>query len=131
MRTFDEVTLICNQLDYLQKIMPASTVLNGVGAYINNVFPFPTDVIRCNRVKSGEAILCLPEEYFMGIGTSKEGTLTFSDDFKFLEDKRTFKIKMHGMGKAFDNTVAILLDISDLEEAYIMMKAADVNIPTA
>lgn len=123
MRSFDEVTLICNQLDYLQKIMPASTVLNGVGAYINNVFPFPTDVIRCNRVKTGEAILCLPEEYFLGIGTSKDGTLTFSDDFRFLEDQRVFKIKMHGTGKAFDNTVAILLDISELEEAYIMMKA--------
>lgn len=123
MRSFDEVTLICNQLDYLQKIMPASTVLNGVGAYINNVFPFPTDVIRCNRVKTGEAILCLPEEYFLGIGTSKDGTLTYSDDFRFLEDQRVFKIKMHGTGKAFDNTVAILLDISQLEEAYIMMKA--------
>ena len=103
--------------------MPASTVLNGVGAYINNVFPFPTDVIRCNRVQTGEAILCLPEEYFLGIGTSKDGTLTFSDDFRFLEDQRVFKIKMHGTGKAFDNTVAILLDISELEEAYIMMKA--------
>lgn len=134
LRAFDEVTLICNQLDYLQKVMPATTVLNGIGAYVNNVFPFPTEVIRCNRIATGEAILCLPEEYFLGIGTSKEGTLQFSDDFKFLEDKRTFKIKMHGAGKAFDNTVAVLLDISGLEEAYIMIKAAEaleVTVPKA
>ena len=127
-RSFDQVTLICNQKDYLSKIMPASTVLNAAGAFTNNIFPFPTEVIRCNAVATGEAILCLPEEYFFGIGTSKDGTLEFSDEYRFLEDQRVFKIKMHGMGKAWDNTVAILLDISNLEEAYVYIKAADVNV---
>lgn len=126
-RSFDQVTLICNQKDYLSKIMPATTVLNAAGAFTNNIFPFPTEVIRCNAVATGEAILCLPEEYFFGIGTSKDGTLEFSDEYRFLEDQRVFKIKMHGMGKAWDNTVAILLDISNLEEAYVYIKAADVN----
>ena len=121
-RSFDQVTLICNQKDYLSKIMPATTVLNAAGAFTNNIFPFPTEVIRCNAVATGEAILCLPE------GTSKDGTLEFSDEYKFLEDQRVFKIKMHGMGKAWDNTVAILLDISNLEEAYVYIKAADVNV---
>ncbi len=127
-RSFDQVTLICNQKDYLSKIMPATTVLNAAGAFTNNIFPFPTEVIRCNAVATGEAILCLPEEYFFGIGTSKDGTLEFSDEYRFLEDQRVFKIKMHGMGKAWDNTVAILLDISNLEEAYVYIKAADVNV---
>lgn len=119
LRTFDEVTLICNQKDYLGKVMPATTVLNAVGTFTTNIFPFPTEVIRCNAIETGKAILCLPEEYFFGLGSSKEGTLEFSDDFQFLTDKRTFKVKMHGMGKAWDNTVAILLDISELQEAYI------------
>ena len=130
LRTFDEVTLICNQKDYLGKVMPATTVLNSMGSFTGNIFPFPTEVIRCNAIATGKAILCLPEEYFFGLGSSKEGTLEFSDDFKFLEDKRTFKIKMYGMGKAWDNTVAILLDISALEEAYVYIKAADVNVST-
>jgi len=128
MRSFDEVTLICNQKDYLSKIMPATTVLNAAGSFTNNIFPFPTDVVRSNRVPKGKAILCLPEEYFFGIGTSKEGTLEYSDDYHFLEDQRVFKIKMHGYGKAWDNTVAILLDISNLVEAYVYVKAADVNV---
>ena len=128
MRSFDEVTLICNMKDYLSKVMPATTVLNAAGSFTNNIFPFPTDVVRSNRVPTGKAILCLPEEYFFGIGSSKEGTLEYSDDYHFLEDQRVFKIKMHGYGKAWDNTVAILLDISNLEEAYIYMKAADVNV---
>ena len=128
MRSFDEVTLICNMKDYLSKVMPATTVLNAAGSFTNNIFPFPTDVVRSNRVPTGQAILCLPEEYFFGIGSSKEGTLEYSDDYHFLEDQRVFKIKMHGYGKAWDNTVAILLDISNLVEAYVYVKAADVNV---
>lgn len=127
-RNFDEVLLICNQKDYLSKVMPATTVLNAAGGYTKDVFPFPTQVVRSSAVATGKAILCLPKEYFMGIGTSKDGTITFSDDFKFLEDKRTFKIRMHGMGKAYDDTCAVLLDISQLEEAYIYIKAAAVTI---
>ena len=119
MRSFDEVTLICNQVDYLRKVMPATTVLTTGGTYATNLFPFPTDVVRCNKVPTGRAILCLAEEYFMGIGTSKAGTLEWTDDLKFLEDQRAFKIKMHAMGMPMDNTVAVLLDISGLNPAYI------------
>lgn len=119
MRRFDEVTLVCNQVDYLTKVMPATTVMTAGGTYATNLFPFPTDVVRSNEIATGKAILFLPEEYFMGVGTSKDGTIEYSDEFKFLEDKRTFKIKMHAMGKAFDNTVAVVLDISELDPAYI------------
>lgn len=119
MRSFDEVTLVCNQVDYLTKVMPATTVMTAAGLYAQNVFPFPTDVCRSNAVDTGKAILFLPEEYFIGIGSSKDGNIEFSDDFKFLEDLRTLKIKMYAMGRAFDNTVAIVLDISELNPAYI------------
>ena len=122
MRSFDEATIVCNQVDYLTKVMPATTVMTAAGTYAKDLFPFPTKVIRSNAVETGKAVLFLPREYFMGIGTSKTGTLSFSDDFKFLEDKRTFKIKMHAMGKAFDDTCAVLLDISDLAAAYIYVK---------
>lgn len=123
-RKFSEVLLICNQLDYLQRIMPATTVYDN-GVYVKNLFPFTTDVTISNHLAEGEAIICLPEEYFMGIGGSKDGIIEYSDDLKFLEDKRVYKIKMHGMGKAYDNTVAILIDITDLEPAYQMVKVAD------
>ena len=130
-RNFDEVTLICNQVDFLSKIMPATTVLNAAGGFTKDVFPFPTQVIRSSAVATGKAILCLPKEYFMGVGSGKEGTLTFSDDFKFLEDKRTFKIKLHGMGTAYDDTCAVLLDISDLEEAFITVKNVSDEVVSA
>lgn len=129
MRRFDQVTLICNQVDFLGKIMPATTVLNTTtGLYTKDLFPFPTEVIRSNEVDTGKVIITLPEEYFMGIGTGKEGTLEYSDDFRFLEDQRVFKIKMHGMGRAYDNTVAVVVDISDLEPASLLVTEL---VPTA
>lgn len=130
MRSFDKVTLVCNMVDYLNKIMPATTVMNTSGQFVNNRFPFPTEVIRSTELETGKAILFLQEEYFMGIGGSKDGTIEYSDEFKFLADQRTYKIKMHGMGRAYDNTVAVVLDISNLETAYITVLNKDAT-PTA
>lgn len=123
-RKFSSVTLACNMTDYLTKVMPATTVLSNNGGFVRDLFPFPTDVVVENTLADGEAILFLPEEYFLGIGQGKEGTITYSDDFKFLEDKRVYKIKMYAMGRAFDNTCAVLLDISGLDPAYITVKTA-------
>lgn len=125
MRAFDAVTLICNQVDYLKKIMPATTVLNGVGAYARDLFPFPTEVIRSNEVKTGQAILCLPEEVFFGVGGNKDGTIVYDDSYKFLEDIRTYLIKLHGNGRPYDNTVSVVLDISELDPAYITVKTEE------
>lgn len=125
MRSFDEVLMICNQVDYLNKIMPATTALTTGGTYARDLFPFPTEVVRSNEVKTGQAILCLPEEYFFGLGESKDGKIEYSDEFKFLQDARTYKIKLHGNGRPYDNTVAIVLYISKLDPAYVTVKTAD------
>lgn len=125
MRSFDEVLMICNQVDYLNKIMPATPALTTGGTYARDLFPFPTEVVRSNEVKTGQAILCLPEEYFFGLGESKDGKIEYSDEFKFLQDARTYKIKLHGNGRPYDNTVAIVLDISKLDPAYVTVKTAD------
>lgn len=124
-RVFDRVQLICNPVDYLNKIMPASTVLTANGTYASGLFPFPTDVIQSSQVTEGEAILCLLSEYFMGVGNSKEGVIEYSDDFKFLEDQRTYKTKLYAYGTPIDNTVAVRLDISKLEPAYILVKGTN------
>lgn len=125
MRKFEKVTMVCCMTDYLKKIMPATTVLANNGGFVNNLFPFPTEVVVENAVDEGKAIVFIPEEYFMGIGQGKEGVITYSDDFKFLEDKRVYKIKMYAMGRAYDNTCAVLLDISNLDPAYITVLAKD------
>ena len=122
LRKFSSVLLVCNMEDYLTKIMPSTTAMTATGTYAKNLFPFPTETEISNELATGKAILCLPEEYFMGIGSSKEGNIEFSDEAKFLEDLRLLKIKMYGMGRPFDNTVSIVLDISGLEPAYVLVK---------
>lgn len=122
MRKFGQVQLICNQEDYLNKVMPATTVQNTVGEYVRDRFPFPTECIISNELATGEALLGLLPEYSMFIGGEQNGTIEFSDEFKFLDDTRYFKVRQYGTGRAFDNTSFLLLDISKLDPAYITVK---------
>ena len=126
-RKFKEVCMIVNQADYLTKVMPATTVLNANGTYVNDLFPFPTTVYISNALEDGNAVLFLRDEYFMGMGGTKNGVIEYSDEYKFLEDQRVFKVKQYGAGRAFDNTSALYLDISGLEPAYITVKDVTVT----
>nr|DAE01429.1 MAG TPA: major capsid protein [Siphoviridae sp. ctQtc11] len=121
-RKFDKVLLAVNMTDYLTKIMPATTASNIDGTYTQNIFPFPTETVISNELADGEALLMLPEEYFAGLGTSKEGKILYDDSVKFFEDQRAFMIKLYGNGRPYDNTVSVLLDISELEELYTVVK---------
>lgn len=121
-RTLTKVQLLVNPVDYLKKVIPATTVQATDGTYKNDLFPFPTEVIQTTALNEGEAILCVLNEYFFGLGMSKDASIEYSDEFKFLEDKRTYKSKMFGFGRAEDNTSAVLLDITDLDPAYITVK---------
>ena len=60
------------------------------------------------------------------MGGAKNGVIEVSEEYKFLEDQTTLKIKQHGTGRALDNTSALLLDITDLEPAYLMVKNVEV-----
>ncbi len=125
-RKIEKVGLICNPVDYLNKVMPATTVLNAAGTYTNNIFPVPTEVFQSAELSEGTAILCLPKEYFMGLGSNKNGSITYDDSTQFLEDNRVYMIKSHANGRAFDDTVSLLLDISELDPAYITVKNLEV-----
>ena len=121
-RKLGTVTLICNQTDYLTKVMPATTVLNANGTYVNNLFPYATEVIISNEVADGDAILAVLPEYSLFAGGQQNGVIEYSDDFKFLEDTRYFKVKQYATGRAWDNTSALYLNIKDLDPAYITVK---------
>ena len=124
-RRFQSVCLIVNMVDYLTKIMPATTVQNADGTYTKDVFPFPTEVIVSNAVSTGEAIMFLPDEYKLFAGGQRANVIEYSDEYKFIEDLRYFKVKQYATGRAFDNTSAILLNISNLEPFYMTVKVAD------
>lgn len=113
-RPISRVLLVVNPADYFSKVMPATTVLTAMGTYVGNVFPFPTDVVQSVGVPSGHAVLGIAKKYFMGVGTGKGGKLEYSDDFKFTDDLRTYKIKFFGNGRPYDISAFLYLDISNL-----------------
>lgn len=113
-RPVSRVLLLVNPTDYFTKIMPATTMLTPQGTYVYGVLPFPTDIVQSVGVPSGHAVLGIAKKYFMGVGTGKGGKLEYSDEYKFLEDLRAYKIKFYGTGRPYDINAFVYLDISNL-----------------
>lgn len=113
-RPVNRAILICNPADYFTKIVPATTLLTTGGQYVSNVLPFPTDIVQSVAVPSGHAVLGIAKNYFMGLGTSRGGKLEYSDEYKFLEDLRTYTIRLYGNGRPKDINSFLYLDISNL-----------------
>ena len=122
-RVITKVILVVNPTDYFQKVMPSTTVLTASGAYVSDVFPFATEVYQSAAVAEGKAVLFVEKSYIFELATrNKDGEILSSDEYKFLEDFRTYKIRLLGTGIAEDNTCALLLDISGLSPLYLTVK---------
>ena len=113
-RAVNRVLLVVNPADYFTKVMPATTILTQGGTYMHDVLPFPTDIVQSVAVPSGHAAIGIAKNFFMGLGTSKGGKLENSDEYKFVEDLRTYKIKLYGNGRPKDINSFLYLDISNL-----------------
>lgn len=119
--SLSSLAIVCNSEDYLTKVMPATTLLNTAGAYVNDLFPVTTRVIPSEAVPSGKAVLGLLGEYTLFVGGNRG--LQYSDEYKFLEDQRAFKTVQYANGRADDDTSFMVLNISKLDPAYITVKA--------
>lgn len=114
-RAISSVLLLVNPTDYFTKVFPATTPRTTSGGFNYDVFPFPTTVVQSAAVPSGKAVIGLGKRYFMGLGTGKAGKIEYSDEYKFLEDQRVYRIKLYGNGRPLDANAFILLDISGLK----------------
>lgn len=121
----DGVILVVNTVDYFTKVMPATTVKNVNGRYVNGVLPHPTNIIQSVNLPEGKAVLGLRRRYFMGIGTEKSGKVLESDHYRFLEDERVYLTKLYGNGLPKDNNSFVVLDISELEPAAVEVRVVD------
>lgn len=122
-RKFAKVALAVSMPTYLSKVLAATRVQGADGKYTSYLDSiFPTDFYICNSVPADKAVLFIPKEYYLLIGGTKNEQIEISDEYKFLEDFRYFKIKQYGTGRAFDNTCCLLLDISGLQPAVIAVK---------
>ena len=122
-RNFGRVQLIVSPVDYLTKVMPATTALTADGMYVRDVFPYPTDVIQSTVVEEGKAVLAVLDDYTFAVGGSRNGVIEYDDSYKFLDDARTFRVVTHAAGRAFDNTSALVLDLSDIQPLYTVIDA--------
>lgn len=116
-RSISSVLLLVNPADYFTKVYPATTPRTTDGGFNNGVFPFPTTPIQSSAVPVGKAVMGIASRYFMGLGTGtgKGGKIEYSDEYKFLEDQRVYRIKLFGNGRPMDDKAFIYLDISALK----------------
>ena len=126
-RKVNKLALLVNPVDYYNKIVPATTVMGADGNYRYDVLPVPTTIIQSTALAEGAAVLFMPDEYKLFAGGRRNGVIEYSDEYKFLEDMRYFKIKQHATGRAYDNNCALYLDITNLADLYVTVKAIDVT----
>lgn len=131
-RAVPKVDLIVNPVDYITKIIPATTVLATDGSYKNNIFPYPTTVYQSEMIEEGTAIIGMVDKYFACLSTGKDGKVEYSDQYQFLEDNRVYLIKLYGTGRPKNNNDFVLLDISALEPLKLNVTIENMaDFPTA
>lgn len=131
-RVVKRAILVVNPADYLQKVMPATTVRAADGTYRNDVLPFPTIIIPSAQIAANEALLGIEKRYFMVAGTGKSGKIEYDDSYKFLEDERAYIVKFYGHGQPKDNTSFQLLDITNLKPTVAQVEVINLDeVPVA
>jgi len=116
-RTVTQLLMVVNPVDYFNKVMPATAFQRPDGSWVRDILPLPTKIVQSAYVEQGKAILGLGKRYIMAMGTGKGGRIEYSDEYRFLEDERTYLIKLYGTGRPMDNTSFLVLDIENLVPA--------------
>lgn len=124
-RVVPEVIFVVNPVDYIKKIVPASTVRAADGTYKNNIFPYPTKVIQSAVLDENEAIMGIAKKYFMGVAAGNSGRIEYSDEYQFLEDNRVYTTKMYGMGRPKDNNAFQYIDLTALKPVSLKVEVTN------
>lgn len=111
-RAVPSVLVLVNPLDYWEKVFGATTFLTAQGTYVHGVMPIPSEIIQSVAVPKGKLIAGMGKDYFMGIGSSQK--IEYSDEYKFLDDERTYLAKQYATGQPTDNESFLVFDITKL-----------------
>lgn len=126
-RTVREVIMLVNPVDYYAKIRPATSIMAPDGTYRSSLL-YPVEIIECQAVPQGRAVIGLPYRYAAFAGMAQNGRIEYSDDYRFLEDDRVYLIKLFATGLPKDNNAFLVLDISGVVPAAY--KVQQVSAPT-
>ncbi|MDU4415231.1 MAG: phage major capsid protein [Paeniclostridium sordellii] len=111
-RAVPSILILVNPLDYWEKVFGATTFLTLQGTYVHGVMPIPSEIIQSVAVPKGKLIAGMGKDYFMGIGSSQK--IEYSDEYKFLDDERTYVSKQYATGEPIDNESFLVFDITKL-----------------
>lgn len=120
-RPINGLFMVINPNDYYTLIKPAINVRTANGGYVD-ILPYNITFVRSIYMEEGKAILGLDKQYILAIGTAYTGKIEYSDEFKFLEDKRTYKIKAYGHGQPKDANSFVYLNIANLKPAPFLVE---------
>lgn len=126
-RAVNGLILVVNPFDYYDVVMPATTIMTPDGKYVNDVLPVPTQIIQSVAIPQKQAILGIGKKYWLGVAGNRG--IQFSDEYKFLDDDRYYKIVAYGNGRPKDDNAFLRLNIANLQPTYL--RTISTNAPTA
>lgn len=113
--------MIVNPDDYVGIVKPAVCVQNSMGEWVDKS-PYAIAIVKSPFVASGKAVLGIDKQYALALcANTVDGNLEYSDEYQFLEEVRTFKIKLYGNGRPKDDTSFEYLNIAGLKEAQLLV----------
>lgn len=113
----EQVLMVVSPDDYWGKIYPATTFLNGNGVYVRDVLPLPVKVVQSVAMPTGKMSVGLGKDYFMGVGSTQK--IEVSDEYRFVEDERTYLAKQYANGRPKNNESFLYFDISDVPATLV------------
>ena len=121
-RTFPEVLMVVNPVDYIKKIRRVQNAVTSAGIIDLLSLAYPTRVVQSCMIAEGKAVIGIAKNYFAAINGGTSGIVEFDDSAQFVEDNRVYTTRVYGNGMPVDNTSFSYLDISATEYPAVSVK---------
>lgn len=96
-----DLLFIVNPSDYYKKIAPTFLYRATDGTFIMDKMAVGATVIQSTAVPVGDFVVGKAKDYFLGLAAGEN--ITFSDDYRFLEDDRVYVAKLLAHGEPVNN----------------------------
>lgn len=103
--------LVVNSQDYYNKFYSLFNIQDRDGLYRDQNLPFNGKVIVSDYMPEGKMTVGEARNYFMGVGS--ELKIEHSDEYRFLEDQRTYIAKQYANGQPRRDEDFIVFDITN------------------
>lgn len=96
-----DLLFIVNPFDYYNQILGAFVFQNQAGEFIMDKNAFGATILQSAAVPQGKMVVGKAKDYFLGLAMNEN--VSFSDDYRFLEDDRVYVAKLLAHGEPVNN----------------------------